>query len=182
MNILKPTLDDDLTDVETRFLINLPETELINAERLLYWIQEGHWFYEDFYADHFPHLAHVSFPNFVKLIFSFSSIFSNEKNDVNQILNHYRKYKSRIPVCGGIIMNSSLSKVLLVCSWNGNSWTFPRGKLNESESSLNCAKREIYEETGFDISDYVDMNNEKSVDKLVADDGNITLFFIPGLF
>lgn len=33
----------------------------------------------------------------------------------------------------------------------GKSWTFPRGKVNENESELACACREVYEETGRDI-------------------------------
>ena len=30
-------------------------------------------------------------------------------------------------------------------------WSFPRGKINKAESDLDCAIREVYEETGFDV-------------------------------
>lgn len=33
-----------------------------------------------------------------------------------------------------------------------NSWSFPKGKVNENEDPVKCAIREVYEETGFDCS------------------------------
>lgn len=30
-------------------------------------------------------------------------------------------------------------------------WSFPRGKINKAEADLDCAIREVYEETGFDV-------------------------------
>ncbi len=43
-----------------------------------------------------------------------------------------------------------MTKVLLCQGYNSNSWTFPRGKVNENEDALTCACRETFEETGFD--------------------------------
>ncbi len=47
-----------------------------------------------------------------------------------------------------------MTKLVLVCSWSGKSWGFPKGKIDENELPLKCAIRETYEETGFDCTDY----------------------------
>jgi mRNA-decapping enzyme subunit 2 len=45
-----------------------------------------------------------------------------------------------------------MEKVLLVRGWKkGASWSFPRGKINRDEKDLDCAIREVYEETGYDL-------------------------------
>lgn len=45
----------------------------------------------------------------------------------------------------------------MVRGWKSSAgWCFPRGKINLSEPELECAVREVYEETGFDITPHVD--------------------------
>lgn len=47
--------------------------------------------------------------------------------------------------------------MLLVQSyWAKSSWGFPKGKVNEDEDPAHCAIREVLEETGFDITNYID--------------------------
>lgn len=47
--------------------------------------------------------------------------------------------------------------MLLVQSyWAKSSWGFPKGKVNEDEDPAHCAIREVFEETGFDIANYID--------------------------
>lgn len=40
-----------------------------------------------------------------------------------------------------------------------NSWSFPKGKVNENEDPVKCAIREVYEETGFDSSHLISAND-----------------------
>lgn len=47
---------------------------------------------------------------------------------------------------GGIIIGPS-GDIVLVHQW-GNSWSFPKGGIEEGETPLQAAKREIFEETG----------------------------------
>jgi mRNA-decapping enzyme subunit 2 len=62
-------------------------------------------------------------------------------------------YKVRVPVRGAILLDESMERVLLVKGWKkGASWSFPRGKINKDEKDLDCTIREVWEETGFDIS------------------------------
>lgn len=62
------------------------------------------------------------------------------------------EYKTRVPVRGAILLNSAMDQALLVKGFKkGASWSFPRGKINKDEPDLDCAVREVYEETGFDL-------------------------------
>ncbi len=47
---------------------------------------------------------------------------------------------------GGIVLNKS--RLVLVVSQNGNSWSLPKGHIDEGEDKLQAAVREIYEESG----------------------------------
>ena len=47
---------------------------------------------------------------------------------------------------GGVIVNTE-GKIALVWQ-NGNSWSFPKGGIDEGETPLQAAYREIYEEVG----------------------------------
>ncbi len=50
------------------------------------------------------------------------------------------------------MLNEEMDEVVLVKGWKkGANWSFPRGKINKDEDDLDCAVREVYEETGFDI-------------------------------
>jgi len=54
---------------------------------------------------------------------------------------------------GGVIINGD-GKLLLVQQHN-NSWSFPKGGVNEGESELDAALREIREETGLTKLEFV---------------------------
>ena len=50
------------------------------------------------------------------------------------------------------MLNQQMESVVLVKGWKkGANWSFPRGKINKDEPDLDCAVREVYEETGYDI-------------------------------
>jgi 8-oxo-dGTP diphosphatase len=52
----------------------------------------------------------------------------------------------RTESAGGIVINSE-GKILVV-NQNNNSWSLPKGHVDDNEDILNAAKREIYEESG----------------------------------
>jgi len=67
--------------------------------------------------------------------------------------DEFLAYKVRVPVRGAIMLNETLDEVLLVRGWKkGANWSFPRGKINKDEDDLDCAVREVYEETGLELS------------------------------
>jgi mRNA-decapping enzyme subunit 2 len=181
------SLDDALEDVETRFLYNLPESELNSPERLFYQIEQAYWYYEDFKADKFSHLPHFStLKAFATKIFSHCELLKNMSNKFSQLFSEFSQYKSKIPVCGCILLNPDMSKMVLVKDWNGNSWTFPRGKINENETELDCAIREVYEETGFNAREHCNANDfvitfqgEKKIQLFIAVDVSENTIFEP---
>lgn len=66
--------------------------------------------------------------------------------------SEFLAYKTRVPVRGAILLNQEMDEVVLVKGWKkGANWSFPRGKINKGEADLDCAIREVYEETGFDV-------------------------------
>nr|2JVB_A Chain A, mRNA-decapping enzyme subunit 2 [Saccharomyces cerevisiae] len=66
--------------------------------------------------------------------------------------------KKSIPVRGAAIFNENLSKILLVQGTESDSWSFPRGKISKDENDIDCCIREVKEEIGFDLTDYIDDN------------------------
>lgn len=60
------------------------------------------------------------------------------------------------------MLNEQMDSVVLVKGWKkGANWSFPRGKINKDEPDLDCAVREVYEETGYDIKTAGLVGNEK---------------------
>ncbi len=154
------TLDQALSEVEARFLYNLPEEELNLPERLFFQIEQAYWYYEDFKADRFTNLPHFStLKAFAQKIFNHCEILQIKSNSFQELFADYASYKSKIPVCGCIILNPAMTKVVLVCEWSGKTWMFPRGKINQNETELQCAIRETYEETGFNAGAHCNEND-----------------------
>ncbi|PVU91445.1 hypothetical protein BB559_004135 [Furculomyces boomerangus] len=97
----------------------------------------------------------------------------------DQVYQSFLKYKFKVPVCGAIILNEHLNKVLLVKGWSSkSSWGFPQGKINKKESEMTCAKREVLEEIGFDISPYISEN--EWIERVVSEH-RVRLYYIPGV-
>ena len=77
----------------------------------------------------------------------------------------YQKNKDmKIKKAGSLIYDPSSRKVLLVQS-RGHMWGCPKGTIKEMETPLECAIREVKEETGIDIeekslSDHITINSK----------------------
>ncbi|KAL0930774.1 uncharacterized protein CTRU02_213509 [Colletotrichum truncatum] len=69
-----------------------------------------------------------------------------------EAFEEFLQYKTRVPVRGAILLNEAMDSTILVKGWKkGANWSFPRGKINKDEDDLECAIREVYEETGYDL-------------------------------
>ena len=64
--------------------------------------------------------------------------------------------------------------MVLVRNWSGNSWSWPKGKINQGESPYSCALRETLEETGYDASSLCSEDNFL----VVHEDSKLTKLFV----
>lgn len=183
------TLVDWLDDLTVRFLLNLPPAELSSVPRLCFQVEEAQWFYEDFIRPANPTLPSLNLRQFCLTLFQHCPLLSGF--NAAQHLAAYEEflaYKVRVPVRGAILMDDSMEKVLLVRGWKkGASWSFPRGKINKNEPDLDCAIREVYEETGYDVSaaNLVDVNRQldgevKAIDVIMREQ-HMKLFVFRGV-
>lgn len=166
MTETKMRLEDWLDDLCVRFIINLPREELESVERICFQVEEAQWFYEDFVRPLDP----VSLPSlplkaFALRIFQHCPLMSQWSNYHHQTaFSEFLAYKTRVPVRGAILLNQEMDEVVLVKGWKkGANWSFPRGKINKDEKDLDCAIREVYEETGYDIREAGLVPDEKEV-------------------
>lgn len=125
----------------------------MSVARICFQVEEAQWFYEDFIRPTDPSLPSMSLRNFCMRIFAHCPLlapFSAENH--MRAFEEFLQYKTRIPVRGAIMLNQEMDSVVLVKGWKkGANWSFPRGKINKDEDDLDCAIREVYEETGLDL-------------------------------
>ncbi|KAF2632917.1 hypothetical protein BU25DRAFT_382857 [Macroventuria anomochaeta] len=152
----KMTLVDWLDDLCVRFIVNLPQEELLSVERICFQIEEAQWFYEDFIRPLDPHgLPSMHLRKFSQLMFQHCPLFSAYSAELHQqAYDQFLAYKTRVPVRGAIMLNQEMTHAVLVKGWKkGAKWSFPRGKINKGENDLDCAVREVWEETGYDLKE-----------------------------
>ncbi|ETI21332.1 hypothetical protein G647_07678 [Cladophialophora carrionii CBS 160.54] len=158
-------LEDWLDDLCVRFIINLPPEELESVERICFQVEEAQWFYEDFIRPLDPSLPSLSLRAFSLRIFQHCPLFSQwSAQHHTTAFAEFLAYKSRVPVRGAILLSEAMDEVVLVKGWKKSAnWSFPRGKINKDENDLDCAVREVYEETGFDAREAGLVKDEKDM-------------------
>ena len=145
---------DAVDDVHTRFLLNLPASELQTADRIFFQIEQAWWFYEDFLCDPHPEVnlpRYPSFKPFARMLFEYSPLLP-DADQFSAMWEQFSKYKRKISNYGCILLTEDCQKILLCRVYNGKSYMLPAGKINQGEDGRDAAARETYEETGFDPS------------------------------
>ncbi|KAI1374596.1 hypothetical protein F4677DRAFT_161819 [Hypoxylon crocopeplum] len=147
------TLEDWLDDLCVRFIINLPRADLSSVARICFQIEEAQWFYEDFIRPLDPTLPSMSLRSFSLRMFQHCPLLASFSAESHiKAFEEFMQYKTRVPVRGAVMLNDNMDAAVLVRGYKkGASWSFPRGKINKDEDDLDCAVREVYEETGFDL-------------------------------
>nr|POF14333.1 mrna decapping complex subunit 2 [Quercus suber] len=151
------SLPDHLDDLTVRFLLNLPASELSSVPRLCFQVEEAQWFYEDFIrpaaAAAGNPLPSLTLRQFCLALFQHCPMLKGFSDEMHiAAYEEFLAYKVRVPVRGAILMSEDMERLVLVKGWKkGASWSFPRGKINKNEADLDCAIREVYEETGYDV-------------------------------
>uniref|UniRef100_A0A8C0HPH7 mRNA-decapping enzyme 2 n=1 Tax=Buteo japonicus TaxID=224669 RepID=A0A8C0HPH7_9AVES len=148
--------------------------------RVCFQIELAHWFYLDFYMQNTPGLPQCGIRDFAKAdILFITVIVFRLGEDVQKVLDEWKEYKMGVPTYGAIILDETLENVLLVQGYLAKSgWGFPKGKVNKEEAPHDCAAREVFEETGFDIKEYI---CKEEYIELHINDQLARLYIIPGV-
>ncbi|NXV47545.1 DCP2 hydrolase, partial [Uria aalge] len=168
----------------SRFILHIPSEERDNAIRVCFQIELAHWFYLDFYMQNTPGLPQCGIRDFAKadilfITFNHCPFLLPQGEDVQKVLEEWKEYKMGVPTYGAIILDETLENVLLVQGYLAKSgWGFPKGKVNKEEAPHDCAAREVFEETGFDIKDYI---CKEEYIELRINDQLARLYIIPGV-
>lgn len=96
----------------------------------------------------------------------------------------FMQYKTRVPVRGAVMLNDDMDAAVLVRGYKkGASWSFPRGKINKDEDDLDCAIREVYEETGYDLREagLVERNEPVHPLEVTMHDQQVRLYVFRGI-
>lgn len=138
-----------------------PEGEQSDIIRLFFQIELAHWFFLDFYCTQEANSVYsCGIKQFAMIICSHIPFLNHHVPNLNTILNEWRAYKMSVPTYGTILLSPDMQQCLLVQSFFAkNSWSFPKGKVNENEDPVKCAIREVYEETGFDCGHLINSND-----------------------
>ncbi|KAL0229693.1 hypothetical protein PCE1_003261 [Barthelona sp. PCE] len=148
-----------MLDLYFRFVFSLSPAETYenNPQQYFYHVQKAFWWYLDFSVkrensklpqirkeDEFVRLFHESTP---LARFNSAEFFQKHTN--------HKTNRLRVPRAGAVIVHETGTKILLIRSTKNN-LTLPGGKSGSpTEPKLVTAVREVFEETGFDISDII---------------------------
>ena len=185
------TFAETLEDLSSRFIVNLPSDELSSIERICFQVEQAHWFYEDFLRPLNPSLPSLGLRRFSSSLLHTASMIvpliqqyitgGSGQQDLEAAFDEFLKYKTRVPVCGAILLAEDWNKCLLVKGWKSSAaWGFPKGKINQDEPERDCAIREVLEETGFDCSSLLPEDSKDYLD-LTMREQRIRLYIVPGV-
>jgi mRNA-decapping enzyme subunit 2 len=119
-----------LDDLCSRFVLNVPEEELQAFERILFSVEQAHWFYEDNAMEQNMALKSLSLREFTSLMFQSCAALRPYITHIDDIYKDFTTYKTRVPVMGAIILDETLERCLLVKGWKaggGSLLRFPGG-------------------------------------------------------
>lgn len=171
-----------MNSVLSRFFLNLPHEEFSSSERIFVQLEQAYWFYEDFYCDHNADLERFTEKEFCHRVFSLVTALQPYLSRFEELYADFQKYLAGVPVCGCILLNEALTHCVVVRSWEGKTYTFPRGKINKAENQLDCAIRETYEETGFDSKELIAaMGNRPPRIETKIRNKNVVFFVVHGV-
>ncbi|KZT02695.1 DCP2-domain-containing protein [Laetiporus sulphureus 93-53] len=174
------TQEEVLEELSSRFILNLPDEELASLERVCFQVEQAHWYYEDFIREQNPSkFPSYTLKTFSEALFRTCPPLQHWAHDHERAYAKFMQYKTRVPVCGAIMLNDTWEKCVLVKGWKSSAgWGFPKGKINEQEPRPRCAAREVLEETGYDLEDQI---VPEDVIELSIKEQSISLYIVHGI-
>lgn len=109
-------------------------------------LQKAHWFY----LDHVHNSRREGPPlSLCQFVHRFVPLLQWEHTAVKGLLKDFWKLNASLPRAGGVLLNHSQTKLVLVQAPGSKWWKFPVGKVGLDEAVPRCAEREVFEETGY---------------------------------
>lgn len=116
----------------------------------------------------------------VDAVFQHCPLLQPLHSELPRLMKAFNDYRWSVPVCGCIMLNDAMDKVLLVKGWSEwSNWTFPKGKIARDEEKLPCAVREVVEETSYDCGPLV--NGEDFIDLKINGKQDVRLYIAHGV-
>ena len=101
---------------------------------------------QDFCREKDPQLKSLSLKEFTGLLFDHCPGLTPFKYLLDNIYDNFNRFKQSVPTMGGILLDPTMEKVLLVRGFQAShGWGFPKGKVAKDESDHDCAIREVCE-------------------------------------
>lgn len=171
-------------DIPAHILADLCSRFVINSEKRWDQIQvfdileNAHWHYLDFYCLQMkPPPPKCNHKVFSKHMLTYLTELCYPLDNFDNLYQTWQEKKRLTPCFGGIILTPNYTHVLMVQGFGSKtSWGFPKGKKDILESGINCAAREIEEETGLNVSDKI--CEDRSIVQWIHD-RFIKLYIIP---
>lgn len=151
---------DIIKKLTIQYFYNCPEQLLENEYHILFQLQKCYWDYLDIFYPEYKRI-NIKIPYYTEKEFMKIMIDSNiflfvRIPNLEEMYKKWINYINKIPVYGSILIDPSLKWCLMVkCH---RDYGFPKGKINKNENPIECAIRETFEETGYDISSKIDKN------------------------
>nr|XP_027201715.1 putative uncharacterized protein DDB_G0277255 [Dermatophagoides pteronyssinus] len=140
---------DVLDDLASRFVLNMPQEEKYDPIRICFQMENAFWHYLDFCCECDSRLPKFKFKRFAQIMFTYVPRLRQFLDVFDDVVNKWIQYKFSIPCSGAIMLDETMDYILLVQGYGNKTWGFPKGKVNHDESLMNCAVREVFEETGY---------------------------------
>mmetsp|Transcript_10510 Transcript_10510/g.27521 ORF Transcript_10510/g.27521 Transcript_10510/m.27521 type:complete len:435 (-) Transcript_10510:868-2172(-) len=161
---VREKVNDAMDELLSRFILNCPDEDWEEPERLFFHVEQAFWHYLDFYVEADSTLPKCGMKDFAVFLFERAPNLRRFRAKVEDMYNAFLMYKSKVPVYGAILLDPSLTHALMVRGFKSKStWSFPRGKVNEAENEWDCAVREVWEETGCDCSPFLSQEYSEKV-------------------
>ncbi|KAH9937712.1 uncharacterized protein B0H18DRAFT_971937 [Fomitopsis serialis] len=171
--------EEVLEELSSRFVLNLPDEELASVERVCFQMEQAHWYYEDFIREQNPaKFPSYSLKTFCEILFRTCPPLHHLANDHDRVFDKFMQYKTRVPVCGAIMLNETWDKCVLVKGWKSSAgWGFRKARSIKKNHDPLRRPRGL-EETGYDLEGQIDPEN---VFELSIKEQSISLYIVPGV-
>lgn len=175
--------DEHANELFVRFIMNASEESFSTPEDFCILLESAFYFYCDFLIHKRVVIFNDHKKEFMMLCKGFFESIPQlaplEKYS-EQLFKLHKTHFSKTNATGCICYNKTLTHVLVVHHQiKPEEFSFPKGKMSKNESYIEAAVRETLEETGLDVTKYIDENN--FIEYSRKGKSNVRLFNIIGL-